>query len=162
MRQIRFPMVAIVLLSFVLLSGGAAAQEHPKEHPEHPSEHPTEKAESELTIDQLAEAIVGYVEKDAKLKGGFFLVYDIEANEPLALTLDKVHKEKLATLGDGLYFACADFKTPDGKIYDLDVFMMEGSDGLTTTEVTVHKEEGKPRYGWVEKDGIWSREAIKQ
>jgi len=80
----------------------------------------------------------------------------------LPSTLDKVHKDKLATLGNGLYFVCADFKTPGGKVYDLDVFMTEGENGLTPTEVTVHKEEGVARYGWVEKDGIWEREPVKK
>jgi hypothetical protein len=159
MRRTHSLTIAVVLFSISLLPGTAPAQEHPAEHP---AEHPEEKAETEVTVDQLADAIVAYVEQDAKLKGGFFLVYDIEAKRPLVLTLDKVHKDKLATLGDGLYFACADFKTPEGKVYDLDVFMMEGAEGLQPTEVTVHKEEGKPRYGWVEKDGIWKREPIKK
>ena len=93
------------------------------------------------------------------LQGGHFCVYDKVDDAPLALTLDKVHRERLASLGDGVYFACADFKATNGNTYDLDVFMtqQEGGifNGLMPTQVTVHKKEGKARYTWYEEGGIW-------
>jgi len=134
-----------------------AKKEHPeKEHPEH-SEHP--KAAAPVTKEGMAEAITGYITKDTALKGGYFCVYDGKAKAPLALMLDKVHQDKLAKVGDGLYFACCDFKAADGKMYDLDFFMKAAPMGLMVSEVAVHKEAGKPRYGWVENDGVWSKQA---
>lgn len=151
------------------------AAEHPKEHPQEHSkegkkkgskEHPedpknekqTRKAASPVTMDGLAQAIKKYVEKEASLKGGYFMVYDPVAKQPLALTLDKVHKDRLSKVAEDTYFACADFKTPEGKVYDLDVFM-KGPDAasLQVTEVSIHKESGKARYGWVEENGIWKK-----
>jgi hypothetical protein len=111
-----------------------------------------------VTMDQLAEAITDYVAKDSDLKGGYFLVYDKEAKKPLMLRLDKVHMDRLARVYEGVYFACADFKTPDGTVYDLDVFMKGPSaDALEATEVSVHKRNGKARYGWVQEEGVWKK-----
>ncbi|MCI0695121.1 hypothetical protein L0337_24315 [candidate division KSB1 bacterium] len=137
-------------------------KEHPEhpggEHPsEHPSEHPTAQAK-EVTKESLAEAITSYINKDAELKGGYFCTYDPEAKAVLVLTLDKVHQDKLAKVSEGVYFACCDFKATNGKMYDLDFFMKATDSGLQVSEVTIHKESGKPRYGWVEKDGVWSKQ----
>jgi len=136
---------------------GAAKTEHP-EHPEHPK-----AAATPVTKEVMIEAITGYITKDTALKGGYFCVYDGKAKAPLALMLDKVHLDKLAKVSDGLYFACCDFKAADGKMYDLDFFMKSGPGpmGLMVSEVAVHKEAGQPRYGWVEKDGVWSKLAMQ-
>jgi hypothetical protein len=131
-----------------------AAQEHP-EHPEHPKDK--EQAPQAMTLDALAEAIAGYIQQDAKLKGGYFLVYDTVDKKPLALELEKVHKDRLATLGDGVYFACTDMKSAEGTVYDLDFFMKQTEHGLETTEVDIHKKSGKPRYGWKEDNGVWKK-----
>ncbi len=125
------------------------AQEHP--------EHPEDKASTEMTLDVLVEAIAGYIEEDSKLKGGYFLVYDTVDKKPLQLELLKVHRDKLATLGEGVYFACTDMRAADGTVYDLDFFMKETDDGIETTEIAVHKKSGKPRYSWKEENGIWKR-----
>jgi Na+-transporting methylmalonyl-CoA/oxaloacetate decarboxylase gamma subunit len=134
-----------------------SAQEHPTEHPsEHEAEHPTSE-KAALTKETLADAITDYVSKESNLKGGYFLFFDDQQGKPLALTLDKVHKERLAALGDGVYFACADFKATDDDMYDLDIFMKEDEHGLEVTEINLHKKNGEARYTWVEKDGIWSK-----
>ena len=35
--------------------------------------------------------------------------------------------------------------------------MKGDADHLETTEVSVHKKAGKPRYGWKEDNGIWKK-----
>ena len=146
--------IAIVTAGLLVYTGVKA-----QEHPEHPTNAPAkmEMKKETVTIPMLSKAIHDYVADDAKLKGGFFLVYDPMDKKVLQLTLAKVHEEKLATLGDGVYFACADFQTLDGHLYDLDVFMKGTDKKLETSEVTVHKVDGKPRYNWAEKDGVWSK-----
>ncbi|HHT9124786.1 MAG TPA: hypothetical protein ACFYD6_03105 [Candidatus Brocadiia bacterium] len=145
--------VAMIVAIMLAVASTGYAAEHPKEHPK---EHP-EKKEGGLTKEELAKAIKEYVKKDTTLKGGFFTVYDQEAKKALALTLVKVHEDKLAMVKKGVYFACADFETPDGHLYDLDIFMQETKAGLEVTEITVHKEDGNARYGWVEEKGVWKR-----
>ena len=149
MKFFRSAMAAALTLTVM------AVATHAQEHPEHPTK--TEAKKETVTVTMLSKAIKDYVASDSKLKGGSFLVYDPVDKKILQLTLSKVHEEKLSTLGDGVYFACADFQTPDGKTYDLDIFMKGDDKRLETTEVTVHKVDGQPRYNWSEKDGIWSK-----
>jgi hypothetical protein len=135
--------------------------EHPagQEHPEHPTEgiEGAEKAKEVITIESVAIYLEGYVGKKVVEGGGWMKVQDEKANATLKLKLDKIHRERLAKTDQGTYFVCADFTSPGGKIYDLDFWVMETDEGLKVTETTVHKEDGKPRYSWVEKDGIWSQ-----
>ena len=158
--------LAIIVMPAMILAFSPSiviAQEHPEhpekkekaEHPEHP-EHP-EEASVEVDIETVAMAISEYVENDTKLKGGFFFVFDPVSKSPLTLTLSKIHKERLAQVGDNLFFACSDFDEQSGKVFDLDFFMKAKGDQLVVTEVMIHKEDGSPRYSWFEEDGIWRR-----
>ncbi len=141
----------------VLSNATAFGQEHPTkkkkaaEHPEHP-----EKA-FKASTETMAKAITDFVDSDSKLKGGFFMVYDAKSESALLLTLTKVHTERLAQVGENLYFACSDFDAQGGKTYDLDFFMMSENDELVVTEVMIHKEDGKARYSWYEENGNWKR-----
>ncbi|MEW5946091.1 MAG: hypothetical protein AB1742_07830 [bacterium] len=151
--------VAAVVLAFAAAGGAPGAGEHPSEHP---SEDAVKRAEKpSLTAKDIAKAIKSYVEKDSKIKGGLFVVYDAGDRKPLALTLKKVHEERLSRVSGDTYFACADFVTPDGVVYDLDVFMQKGGHGIEATEVRVHKKEGKERYTWVEEKGVWKRKDVE-
>lgn len=156
-RNQYLPAVLVILfgLLFFSWSGGLLAQEHPAEHPTKAA--PKAKAKAGVTKEMMAQAIKDYVEKDAQMKGGYFLVYDTKSKKPLTLTLTKVHQDKLSKVGDSLYFACCDFKTAEGKAYDLDFFMKGADSNLSVSEVMIHKEEDKPRYSWYEENGIWKR-----
>jgi hypothetical protein len=149
--------VWLIAIMFMAAGGGLYAGEHPEHPQEDVAKEGTDAAN--VTKDNLATAIEGYVANEVKLKGGYFLVFDPIANESLALTLDKVHKERLTTLGNDAYFACADFKSTNGKMYDLDIFMKgPDKDHLEVTEIAVHKEDGKERYTWREEKGVWKKE----
>ena len=125
------------------------------EHPEHPSEHPTQRKAPKLTIADLVESIEGYIQNDISLKGGFF-IYDANNKEILDLTLTKIHKKRLSNIGGDTYFACADFKASNGKIYDLDIFMTgKVQNNLDVTEINIHKDNGEARYLWENQQGIW-------
>ena len=111
-----------------------------------------------ITLQNLAQAIEGFVEADIILRGAF-LVIDPKTDTVLKLKLDKVHKERLSHIGENIYFACADFNAENGKVYDLDIFLHgTNTDNLTVTEISVHKEDGIARYGWQEENGIWVKE----
>ena len=121
--------------------------------------------QAEVTMKMLGDAIEKYVAWDSKLHGGYLIVRDDVEDTELALTLDKVHRARLASLGNGVYFACADFKATNGHVYDLDVFMQAAPHspfhGLWPTEIAVHKKDGKARYTWNEKDGVWKKQMAK-
>ena len=148
-----------ILLTVCIFSIVSAQGEHPTGSKK--AEHPTATITPQIvqgekiTLQNLARAIESFVEADINLRGAF-LVIDPSTNEVLKLNLEKVHKERLSHVGDDIYFACADFNADDGKVYDLDIFLRgTNTDELTVTEITVHKEDGQARYGWLEQDGIW-------
>ena len=148
-------LIAVVAIALLAFTGWSMAAEHPAEHPE---EHAASVTGPEISKEELADAIRDYVEKDSALKGGYFLVYDKKAGESLALSLVKVHEDRLSSIGHDVHFACADFKTPEGKVYDLDIFMKgHDKDHLAVTEVSVHKEAGVERYTWHEEGGVWKK-----
>ncbi len=147
-------MVKKIFISFIALSIlgiFVVAQEHPSEHPSQ------RMGEEMLSKEDLAKAIKNFVDKDSKLKNGYFLFYDKEQNIPLALSLIKVHDDKLAKVSENTYFACADFRSTDNHKYDLDIFMKKTDSELEATEISVHKKDGAARYQWVEEGGIWKR-----
>jgi len=151
------PIAAITAVALLVLGTSALAQEHPEQPKQDEKQAEQPKAEKKMTLDELADAITLYIEQDTKLKGGYFMVYDAAEKKPLVLTLDKVHRERLSGLGGGVYFACTDMKSDGGVIYDLDFFMKQTANGIETTEVSVHKKAGKPRYGWKEENGVWKK-----
>ena len=120
-----------------------------------PDPHPELAHLTEVSAESLAQSITNYVQTETARRGGAFPVNDPEQPTSLELTLMTVHRERVSQLADGRYFACADFKGRDGHTYDVDIFMRRDSTGLTPTEVIVHKQDGKPRFDWVERDGKW-------
>jgi hypothetical protein len=122
--------------------------------------HPEQAQPDLVTTESLAAGIKEYVDTEAARQGGVFRVSDPQQNTSLALTLATVHRERVSRLADGRFFACADFKGADGHTYDLDIFMRSQSNGLTPTEVIVHKQDGKPRFEWIEQNGVWSQRPI--
>ena len=148
--------IIIMCATSILLAQG----EHPTKTKK--AEHPTTVSPQivqgeKITLQNLARAIKGFVEADIILRGAF-LVIDPKTDTVLKLKLEKVHKERLSSIGEDIYFACADFKGENGKVYDLDIFLQgTNTDNLTVTEISVHKEDGTARYGWEEENGIWSK-----
>jgi len=148
--------VLCVIIFAGLSSVGCKNREHPAEHPEDTAQ------KAQITKDELADAIESYVKKQTSVQGGYFIVFDGEAGKKLSLTLDKVHRKRLSRVGEDTYFACADFETPEGKMYDLDVFMTgPDKDNLTFSKFMVHKEAGKERYTWYEQDGVWKTKKVE-
>ena len=100
----------------------------------------------------LKEFISGYSAKSADKK--FHMPYQ---RKDLALDLVKVHDDRFSNLGGNKYFACVDMKGADGKIYDIDFFMVLQPDKLTVTQTSVHKINGKPLYNWKQEGGVWKK-----
>lgn len=152
-----FSLALAVSLSAALPAVSALAQqkEHPKEHPQNP---PSGK---KLSTDDIDAAIRAHIEEKSKASGGRFEVRDDVLNKTWSLELVRVHKDKLQTLADGRYFACVDFKAPDATMVDVDFFLKKDGDKLAVTDTTVHKVDGKARYNYEEKNGVWVRVAEK-
>ncbi len=152
-----FSLALAVSLSAALPAVSALAQqkEHPKEHPQNP---PSGK---KLSTDDIDAAIRAHIEEKSKASGSRFEVRDDVLNKTWSLELVRVHKDKLQALADGRYFACVDFKATDGTMVDVDFFLKKDGDKLAVTDATVHKIDGKARYNYEEKNGVWVRVAEK-
>ena len=138
---------SITIVSLYLLNTyGCKKQEHP------------EGPEAKVSMEELADAMEGYIEEQADEHGGKFVAVDDMTGGILSLTFDKVHRQRVAMVGEDTYFACADFTDAGGKVYDLDIFMAgPDKDSLVFSEVSVHKEDGVERYTWYEEGGIWKK-----
>jgi hypothetical protein len=100
----------------------------------------------------LKEFISGYAAKSADKK--FHMPYQ---RKDLALDLVKLHDGRFSNLGGDKYFACVDMKGADGKVYDIDFFMVVKPGKLSVTETSVHKINGKPLYNWKQEGGVWKK-----
>src|SRR2546430_9898529 len=126
------------------------AQEHPRAPQQSQSQQlpqttkgAPQAAMTEATMsdvsDGLKRFIGSYSTKSADKK--FHMPYN---RKDLALDLIKVHDDRFSSLGGDKYFACVDMRGTDGKIYDIDFFMVLRPGQLTVTETSVHKINGKP------------------
>lgn len=149
------------VLCALLVASPAAAQEDPELPPEDPEAEmvePEAATGDSLTAGDVADAIDAYIEDDADLKGGAFVVYDPIERKPLALSLVEVHGDELAGIGNDVYFACATMKSSDGTSYDIDFFVALDQDtSLQIIDIAVHGKAGKLRYAWSQADGVWKR-----
>ena len=154
---------AAILVGVLLLAPfSALAQEHPagQEHPKK-GEHPKSEKAKTVTTAELETAIKARIEEKTKSDGGVFKLEDKVLTKTWELTLVKVHTDKLTPLSADTYFACTDFKAKDGTLVDVDFYLKNQDGKLVITDTTVHKINGKPRFNYVEKDGVWVREEIK-
>ena len=109
----------------------------------------------------MADFIKEYVEEESE--DGRFVVHDKGQGKDLSLQLKKVHRKRLVYLGKDKYFVCADFKGDDGALYDLDFFVRgDSADSLKVLpkKTSVHKKDKKPRYVWIEDDGVWKKKDV--
>ena len=87
-------------------------------------------------------------------------IRDEKTGQDLELKLDKIHRERLAQTAEHTYFVCADFKSRDGEVFDLDFWVQQTEDGLQVTETMIHKQAGDPRYTWYEESGVWKKKPM--
>jgi hypothetical protein len=151
--------IGLLVVPVVWLS----AQEHPRapqQSQSHQVPQTTKRAPQAAMMqasmsdvsDGLKRFISGYSSKAADKK--FHMPYQ---KKDLALDLVKVHDDRFSSLGGDKYFACVDMRGTDGKIYDIDFFMVMQTSKLTVTETSVHKINGKPLYTWKQEGGVWKK-----
>ncbi|HAF02560.1 MAG TPA: hypothetical protein DIT76_08025 [Spartobacteria bacterium] len=139
------------------------------EHPEHPqggtqdlqhrqstSEQPQRAAEKEVSKADISAGIKKHIDRETR-KSRDKKFHTQHEGKDLALTLVKVHDDRLSSLGGGKYFACVDMKATDGTTYDIDFFMAGQPGNMKVTETSVHKANGKPLYNWKEQGGVWKK-----
>src|SRR5262252_10366817 len=152
-----------VLFCFLASVVSLSAQDHPRAPQQSQSQQlpqsaggAPQAAMTEATMSAvsagLKEFISGYAAKSADKK--FHMPYN---RKDLALDFVKLHDDRFSSLGGNKYFACVDMKGTDGRIYDIDFFMVLQPDKLNITSTSVHKINGKPLYNWKEDKGVWKK-----
>jgi hypothetical protein len=155
--------LAVPLFILIVVVLPLVAQEHPRAPQQSQSQQLPETrtgapqaAMTEATMsdasDGLKRFISGYAAKSADNK--FHMPFQ---RKDLALDLVKVHDDRFSNLGGNKYFACVDMKGSDGRMYDIDFFMVVQPGKLTVTETSVHKINGKPLYNWKQQGGVWKK-----
>lgn len=145
--------ILVAFAAALLLCGTAIAQEHP----EHPTGKTPAKDAHVYTMDELDKAITGQILSTQKKNHGIYPMKDDQLNKTWSMKLDHVHRERLSRLDEKTYFACTDFKSDDNHVVDVDFFMKDDGKQLVMSDATIHKVDGKARYGWKEQDGYWVR-----
>ena len=93
--------------------------------------------------ESVRQAITDYIQRDIKLKGGFFL-YDSGLERVVGMKFDHVH-EGVTRTAKGQFFACVDMRRVNGALYDLDVYMEQSEQGLKPAKLVIHKVDGEKR-----------------
>jgi hypothetical protein len=170
---------------------GEHPSEHPKEHPKaapkseaKAEEKSSEKAkdktkgkkekgtkESDAAKDKGAslwnrekveQDLVSFINGQSSKSGGKYTVSDELAKTTRAMSLAKIHSDKIMQMEDGTSFVCADFKDANGETVDLDFFMKPTEGGAVdeVTRVQIHKVNGKERYTYFLQNGQWLQKTL--
>jgi len=113
---------------------------------------------SALTKDDIADAVEMYVNEAAGNNGGYFVIFDQQTQKEVRLMPDRVNRSTGGKVSANMYFACAEFVTAEGDIYDVDIFVTGRRKGdLAFAEMLIHSVNGKERYTWYQEGNIWKR-----
>ncbi len=135
----------------------------PKKTAEHPPHHHPTKKGAQISINNFKKAVEDYVKTESASNDGYFLVHDDKQNKYLKLKYKKMMDEDLSALGNNQYFVCSDFEGADGNTYDVDIIMQgKTANTLKAVKKYVHKVNGKPRYKWVEENGVWKQKLVTE
>jgi len=152
--------IVTAIAAATLMLGGDVARSWSAEHP---AEHPAGAGKPTVSLEDVAQHVESYVKQDSK--DSAFKIHDQRAGKELSLRLDRVHRDRLSQVGPDMFFVCADFKSADGKLYDVDLFVQgTRKDNLRVLadKTSVHKEDGKERYSWAlnNKTGSWEQKPV--
>ena len=106
----------------------------------------------------LVKGVVGeYIEKDSRLKGGEFLVYDPTDKKIWKLKSPKAH-EDVRNQDVNVAVVCVDMtsgKGSDKKILDVDFFVVKSASGnAEVSDIKIHKVGKKEHYIYDENNQI--------
>ena len=156
----KLPMLVVTAIAAALVGVSAWGQEHPTTLPQ---EHPGSSVKPAVSLNDVAQSIQSYVKENST--NGVFTFHDAKTGKDLQLTLEKVHHDRLASLGSDQYFACTDFKGADGHTYDVDFFVHGTTPQnlkVIEKDTAVHKVDGKARYNWHynQDSGMWEKQPV--
>lgn len=108
---------------------------------------------AEPSAEQLRETIRRYIQSQERVAGSFTVPDPKEKGKLRTLSLIRVH-ERVGKTGD-YYYSCTDMKdVATGDELDLDFDVSDTGKELKVVAVRIHKDNGKPRYTYGERDEL--------
>lgn len=108
---------------------------------------------AEPTAEELRDTIRQYIAQRQSALGSFTLPDPRDQGKLRTLDLVRVH-ERVGKTGD-YYYSCTDMKdAATGDELDLDFDVAAAGKGLQVVAVRIHKDNGKPRYTYDDKDNL--------
>ncbi|MBI2842278.1 MAG: TlpA family protein disulfide reductase [Armatimonadetes bacterium] len=170
MRCTKTIIAALLIAAVVITTGCGKRERNPT--PEHPSfsmrvspvsqqaQHPGASQESHPAPEAQAKPrevqamfsgiVEEYVDEVSKKNDGAFVIHDEILGKDWRQKLVRIHRDKIVSLGESRYFACADFEElKGGGKLDLD-FYVGGAPDWKVAEALIHKVNGTPRYTYNE------------
>ena len=100
----------------------------------------------------LRQTIRDYIARQEKLQGAFAIL-DQKNGSLRQLKLVRVH-ERVGKTGN-YYYSCTDMNdTKSEDLLDLDFDIQEQNGALSVAAIRIHKDNGKPRYTYDDKDNM--------
>jgi hypothetical protein len=111
--------------------------------------------------EDVVRAVEEYINEKTGTSGGVFVIFDEELQREARLRLHEVMWDHLGRVSADTYFACAEFVTDDGDIYDVDVFVQQEGEELVFREMMIHIVNGEERYKWYKEGDLWRRRPVR-
>lgn len=92
--------------------------------------------------DVSAEQVRATIAEDIHAQNDVITLTDPRTDAPLQLAFDHVHEGVEETEG-GRYFACVDFRTADGTVYDVDYYVDGEGGSYEVEDVVLHEVDGE-------------------
>lgn len=105
------------------------------------------------SAEQLRQTIRDYIESQEQSVGSFTVPDPNQKGKLRTLQLVRVH-ERVGKTGD-YYYSCTDMKdVAGGDELDLDFDISDMGEKLQVVAIRIHKDNGKPRYTYDDKDNL--------
>ncbi|MCH8904673.1 MAG: hypothetical protein IIA45_12255 [Bacteroidetes bacterium] len=116
-----------------------------------------------ISFDDLKDAVMEHIEIESGRNEGYYRSTDPITIKKLDLTFQKFNDRRLLKTSEDMYFACVDFISTDGIIYDIDILMQLDDDlNLIPSSTYVHRRNGGLRYTWEYNGKYWQHKALPQ
>ena len=117
----------------------------------------SEHNETKSSTHALADSVEAFCQKAWDAQKGYWPVYDLDAEQQVALQGIRIQKDEIMRIGDHLYAIPLVAFTPGGQLYTLDVFVESTQPRTKVIEVSVRQVGDDQRYQWKQQDGRWWR-----
>ena len=103
-----------------------------------------------VSVEEIKKALTDYIAARSDANGVYTYTDADRGNQKMALRFKKIHDPVRVMEQKGQYFACTDFEVEgqQGKLHDLDYWMVPTDNGLKVVRTKVHKDPRQKGKNW--------------